>query len=420
MKNLKGQANLTIIALAVIIIIVAAVSLIAGGFIGHLLNIAYTLPLPTQIYSGTVYGSSSQLINQNTGAPQSSGLVVSGAYYQGTTGAVIFPTDWYQIFYNGQNNQLQDAGVTNLYVAINKTGGAYAAQSDVSQLPGINSTIASYSSEYSANEKAATCGPNGGTCNVEEAYVQAFTQIRNVMLAAISYNNGIANQGSGTTSATTTISGSSTTPPGSSPSTFSFATLEANIGSFFTNLFASLSAYFNTPINLLSVNVAGAQAKNISYPNIQLTGQVNVAIPSQYISTPYIIGLTTVRNTQCASFVYQNSTKTYVYQSPLFNATTTSYKFNFTYTPTLVGIYDFGAACQTSTVSFSGGAWGAWTAPNTILINQTAIDVLNPTVSTIPPSTTVTIGIASIESGISSAITSFLNAIAAFFKSLGL
>lgn len=108
--------------------------------------------------------------------------------------------------------------------------------------------------------------------------------------------------------------------------------------------------------------LSGVENNNLSYVGTQLSATFNIPISSANVTSQ--TGTTAV-NTQCETFVYDNTTSQIVQSSAVQTVSIASYSSSETYTPTTTGIYVFGAVCQTATTTFNvaDNTWAAWSTP---------------------------------------------------------
>ena len=181
---------------------------------------------------------------------------------------------------------------------------------------------------------------------------------------------------------TTTIGQQQAPPPTPSPAPgFSFSALLSIALSFISNALKSLGFSF-----------VGTQAVSAQL-NAPIMQQVTIPLSPANISAPWASGASSVSSTLCVSYVIQNSTASYVYQSQPQNATSSPFTAQVSYTPASAGYYTVGAACQTSYRNYTNGAWQPWTARQPSGISEYLYNVQPP--ATTAPSTQPTTSIPS-------------------------
>jgi hypothetical protein len=398
--------TLTLFAGAIIVVLLVAAGL--SGAFNSLLSFAQGCPpIPTSIYSGAYFDGNN---------PNAAGLNVLSCKTIYRNNSIAQIGEVYQIQYEtGFVSPIgtQESATYGLFLATESDYVATANKANSANL------TASQSASASASVNATNAGSSGGgfTAQKWNAVASAERSISAILTSVGPYNNAVSGS-----STTTTISGtgSSQAPPSSSPPTFSFTVLITSIDTWFTTLFANAVAYFNTPVNLFNIALSGVSSTNTTYPGNPVTATVSLTLNASQTSTAYKVGSSFAQSTQCSSFVYSNQTKQYVYQSSVVNQTTTKYTNTFTYTPMSVGVYDFGAACQSSNSTFASGAWSSWSALKVVAIQQVGIAVLHPNASTTSPTTSVTISNTNFysTSGLTGAVSSFINGIVSFFTNL--
>ncbi len=204
------------------------------------------------------------------------------------------------------------------------------------------------------------------------------------------------------------IPSSGNTPPPPNPNIVTFfINILSSIQNQLVSILRSFTSYFGVP-NLFSISTTAAS--NITAIGKPFNVSIALTVPSNSLSNKWAPGINKVINTQCASYVFQNSTSSYVKQNPVINMTAINYTSMFTYTPTTKGVYIVGASCVTSSTSYNGQAWTSWSAPAIVASANLGILATNQSVSA-PPVTNINIftTIQSTFAGIISAITSFLH-----------
>jgi hypothetical protein len=108
--------------------------------------------------------------------------------------------------------------------------------------------------------------------------------------------------------------------------------------------------------------LSGVENNNLSYVGTPLSASFDIPISSANVTSQS--GNTAV-NTQCETFVFDNTTSQIVQNTAVQTVSTTSYSSSETYTPSATGVYVFGAVCQTATTSFNiaNNTWSAWSVP---------------------------------------------------------
>ena len=343
MKNKYIVISVVAVAAVIAVVLFAGINL-------HLLSAAYTLPIPTAIYSGTIYSNPNQLISN--GQPTGPGLVAGTASYSTNPAAVDYPISWYQPFYNGNNEQFNGAASTNLYVAVNVSGASFASSADTSEVPAINSTIQQY--------QAAAASATGPSLNAYNAQITAWQNIRSILLAAVRYNNALLiSTTTTTTSTTSTIPKVSVSPP-----------ILTNFWNGIQALWISLVAFFNIKV----FAVSAPSNFTVSTPfSVQVS---NLQIPAQWQSQNFTVSqyVKRIQYTYCAPFVINNAS-TALYQGFPMLTNGSSYSVNFTYTPTSRQILIAGAACRStnSTYNYITGNQSSWSAFITVANQSTTI-----------------------------------------------
>lgn len=196
-----------------------------------------------------------------------------------------------------------------------------------------------------------------------------------------------------------------------------FSEVQDSVQYFVNNILSSISQYFKVPSNLFSISYSGVNAKNITTSGTQINVSVIESIPAQYISNKWATGTNRVIRTYCGSYVYYNSTKAYVYESPVINMTSANYSNSFSFIPSEVGIYVIGSSCLSSNTTYANGVWSNWTTPSIIYQQNKAIAVVSQNTSVAAPVTSVNISNSFFDS-ISQDISSFINGILKFFTNL--
>lgn len=153
-------------------------------------------------------------------------------------------------------------------------------------------------------------------------------------------------------------------PPTVAPPSFNYVNLKTQAPS-------------HSILNLLAIggSVNTSPSYTIAYVGHAITNTVTLNIPSNLRTTSWSAGMTKMVNTQCGAYVWQNSTHSYLYESPINNGTGAAFSNTIIYTPTATGVYIFGAACVTTNTTFSNGVWSAWSTPNVTLSTYTAFKV---------------------------------------------
>lgn len=132
----------------------------------------------------------------------------------------------------------------------------------------------------------------------------------------------------------------------------------------------NLIPHSTTPsiMNLFAISgVNSTVSANIIYLGNTISTTLQLNIPSYLRTTSWVAGTTKMVDTSCGSYVWSNSTNTYVYESGIYNGTGSSYSPTLSYTPTSTGVYIVGAACITTNTTFTNGAWTSWSTPNVTL-----------------------------------------------------
>ena len=147
----------------------------------------------------------------------------------------------------------------------------------------------------------------------------------------------------------------SSMPPSIAPPSYNYALIPHATSQTLGSIFA-FSGGVNTTVNA-----------NIIYLGNTITTTLQLDIPSNLRTTTWTPGVTKMVATSCGSYVWSNTTNTYVKESGIYNGSGSVIGSNLSYTPTSIGIYIFGLACVTSNTTFSNGAWTAWSTPNITL-----------------------------------------------------
>lgn len=147
-----------------------------------------------------------------------------------------------------------------------------------------------------------------------------------------------------------------------------------------TPTFQKLAEYGTSDgmFSLYSIGVSGINKSNITYVGTKLLVNVSLVIPSQYVSTAWNPNATTMINTQCASFVFDNHTKSYIFESNLTNQTTTNYNYRFNTTINSTGYYGIGGVCESESTTWNNSIknWTVWSSANVITLQVQPIDVI--------------------------------------------
>lgn len=155
--------------------------------------------------------------------------------------------------------------------------------------------------------------------------------------------------------------------------------------------------------------LSGVENNNLSYVGTPLSASFDIPISSANVTSQS--GNNAV-NTQCESFVFDNTTSQIVQSSAVKVVSTTSYSSSENYTPLSTGIYVFGAICQTSTTSFNiaNDTWSAWSVPKVGGQKELfATKVVEPATPPPPP-----------QFNLSQFISQIINDITGFLSSLGI
>ncbi len=154
----------------------------------------------------------------------------------------------------------------------------------------------------------------------------------------------------------------STTPPAIAPPGYNYGLIPHTTSHAISGLFSFSVVNSTVPANVV-------------YLGNTITTTLQLNIPANLRTTTWASGITKMVDTSCGSYIWSNSTSTYVYESGIYNGTGSVYSQTLSYKPTSVGIYIFGEACVTTNTTFSNGAWTAWTTPNITLSTYQAYKV---------------------------------------------
>lgn len=257
-------------------------------------------------------------------------------------------------------------------------------------------------------------------CQASAASSGNGTIINKVITSGILLWNGTFNVSGGKTlsGSTTTIKMNTTlqsSPP--SPPAWSWTSLLSGITSFFNSIISSLAQYFAVPSgNLFSVGVQNLQAVNTTYINTNLN--ISTSLQVANVSNAWSAGVNKVTRTSCASYIIQNKTYSYLYQSPVVNQTSSTYSYNFYFKPTIIGVVVIGASCLSSSTTYNNGAWSVWSTPVLAAQTNRAIAVVSLNTSLNAPVTSVPISNSNFFSSLGNFFAGIIQAIANFFSSL--
>lgn len=212
------------------------------------------------------------------------------------------------------------------------------------------------------------------------------------------------------------LSKSDTPPPKDSLNFFS--QLQSSVVSFMNSIISSISQYFKVPSNLFTIGYSGVNAKNITTVGTDINVSISESIPSQYLSNEWTTGVNKAVQTFCGSYTYYNSTKSYIYESPVINMTSANYSDSFSFVPQNIGIYVVGSSCLSSNTTYANGEWSNWTAPSIIYQQDKAIAVVSKNYSVSAPVTSVNISSSNFFGSILQDLSNFMNGAMKFFTSL--
>lgn len=234
MRNNKKNNN--IIKIAVFGFLLIAVALIISK--GHLFSISSPfIPIPSSVVPYVTFNGTSLPQNGN-GFIYQNEVGITQYVYGGVNGTNEYQITLYQPF--SQSNGFESMMGSNeywLYIANGYQGKwGYAADSDLSQLPSINSTLANAQSNYQSNG----CNTSyQGACYSWTAQISVDEAMQQIFLNAINYNNNLTPP---TTTSTTSISTSTTTTiiplPPPPPANNWFSSFINGIINFFKVLFS--------------------------------------------------------------------------------------------------------------------------------------------------------------------------------------
>jgi len=165
---------------------------------------------------------------------------------------------------------------------------------------------------------------------------------------------------------------------------------------------------------LYSIGISGVNASNITYVGTNLSVSVSLAIPSQYFTTTWNPNVTTMVHTACASFVYSNATKGYVFESPIVNMSSSPYTDTFNYKISAPGYYAVGGVCESENTTWNPTThtWSNWTSPKPVVLQVQPIDAI---VSSQPPKAQII----TINNVLNDIVVALQNFIASILKMLG-
>jgi len=292
-----------------------------------------------------------------------------------------------------------------IYIAVSANTSSITASNDNDYTQIAAFSLLENQTEATLNSGSLPSTGNPPIASVYQAGVSAMQMQISILKAAIVYNNALA---SNTTAATTTIPVQQQAPPSCNCAVSIWSSIQTSLSSFIQFIVSNIQSYFSVP-NLLSIGVSGTSGANLSYVGHQLNFSAQLTLNSNNVSTPYVVGSSRIVNTQCVSYVLQNSTKAFVYQSAITNQTTPSYVKNFSFTPEQTGIFIAGASCVSASTTFSNGAWSAWSTPVVIAQSNRALDIVALNVSITPPPNPVSIS----TSNISVLVVNYINGIIA-------
>ncbi len=192
------------------------------------------------------------------------------------------------------------------------------------------------------------------------------------------------------------------------------AVLNDGLPGSITYSFAFPSSPLSSIPQLYSIGISGINASNITYVGTNLSVSVNLAIPSQYFTTAWNPNITTMVHTACASFIYSNNTKNYIFESPIVNMSSSPYTYSFNYKISNPGYYAIGGVCESENTTWNPTThtWSNWTAPKPVVLQVQPIDAI---VSSQPPKAQAI----SINNILSDIITAIQNFISSILKMLG-
>lgn len=371
-------------------------------------------PLPSSIYSGPNYSFSA------FGYPPYQS-VTSGLSYSGcrtiysnsslSTLAVNYSityTTGYQAYAGGSTPYIPtpaDGVPAQVYVSANRSGVALSNMLDNASLAAAQQALADLKAQYAtSSQNVGWCQSGTGLynpCQVNLADQNSESRLITVIQAAIAYNKAL-------------LPVISEGPPASSPPAFSFNAIISWLSGTLSYIYDNFVALFSMPVSFAAGTNQTSQ--NVTYVSQQVSRDFSASIPANLRSTAWSLGTSKMVNTQCATYVYQNSSKSFVYQGAVVNATQPYYNATVTYVPQQAGVYVFGISCETSNATFTT-SWGAWSAPVQSVSAYKPVDVLAQGTSIQPPTGN--------PGGFSwASVTSFLagiwNAITSWLQGLGL
>ena len=151
----------------------------------------------------------------------------------------------------------------------------------------------------------------------------------------------------------------------------------------------SISAPYNVNYSVSNVrnifSIGFSPNQNIYSTNKPINVSISLTIPSQYKTISWSQGVNNLVQTECGYFIVnQTSVITESNVSVLSNLT---YTKNFEYTPKNSGIYDFGAVCQSSSITWnsSSGTWNSWTTPLIVASQNQTLQVSSSSITPPPP-----------------------------------
>ena len=180
-----------------------------------------------------------------------------------------------------------------------------------------------------------------------------------------------------------------------------------NINSFLSILVANIAAFFK---QYFYFSISGlVQNSNTSVLGTIVIAKLSISINSANLTQ---IGSNFAVNTQCAPFVYNNQTQQIVDSGQVSTVSISPYNTSIDYTAPSIGVYVYGAVCQTSktTYNMSTNSWAAWSTPAIGAQQQFyAVKIVPQGTPSSPP-----------NFNLSQAIQDFINSILNFLKQIGL
>ncbi len=177
------------------------------------------------------------------------------------------------------------------------------------------------------------------------------------------------------------------------------------------NLSFSAPSFELPSLHLFSIGIKGVNSQNLTNVGTNLLVNINIAVPSQYLSTKWNSNDTRVVVTKCGGFVFSNNTQSFVYQTPLVNESSSPFIDSFNYTIPSAGYYAVGGVCESESTTWNSTTheWNNWTAPKPIETQIQPIDAVGNSGAQIQPQPPKTITINNIYNNIIVEFDDFVN-----------